>query len=156
VNKPSDITRQVTDLIEPILEDMDFELVDVEYLSKQGRWVLVITIDKETGVTIDDCARVSREIGDVIDVKDIIEKEYTLEVSSPGLNRPLKKEKDVIRAMGKKIKVKMAHPVEGRRNFTGYLRNYRDRVLCLEIEGKKVTLPWRDVEKANLIYEFNR
>ena len=73
---------------------MDVELVDIEYLSEHGRWVLRIYVDQEGGITLDGCARVSREIGDLIDVKDILQHEYVLEVSSPGLNRPLKKEKD--------------------------------------------------------------
>jgi ribosome maturation factor RimP len=100
------ITKKVADLVDPILGELGFELVDVEYLSKHGRWVLRLYIDKEGGVTIDDCALVSREIGDLIDVKDIIRHEYVLEVSSPGLNRPLKKEKDFVWAIGKKIKLR--------------------------------------------------
>ncbi|NIR14915.1 MAG: ribosome maturation factor RimP, partial [Desulfobacterales bacterium] len=96
-----------------ILGGMGFELVDVQYLPKYGRWVLRLYIDKEGGVTIDDCAQVSREIGDLIDVKDVIMHEYILEVSSPGLNRPLKKETDFIWARGKRVKVRMAKPVNG-------------------------------------------
>jgi len=148
------ITRQVTDMVEPLLDEMGFELVDVEYLSKYGRWVLRLYVDKEGGVTIDDCARVSRDIGDLIDVKDVIDHEYVLEVSSPGLNRPLKKETDLIRAIGKKIKVRMGAPVEGRRNFTGYLKNVEGGTLYLELENKVVGLPWPGVDKANLVYEF--
>ena len=82
------LNHKITKLVEPVLEDMGFELVDVEYLSRHGRWVLVLYIDKEGGVTLDDCARVSGEVGDLIDVKDIIDHEYVLEVSSPGLDRP--------------------------------------------------------------------
>ena len=148
------ITRQVSDLVEPILDEIGFELVDVEYLSKYGRWVLRLYIDKDGGVTVDDCARVSGEIGDVIDVKDIITHEYVLEVSSPGLNRPLKKERDLIWAIGKRIKVRMLAPVMGRRNFSGYLRDFQDGILHLETEGKIVAISWPEVDKANLVYEF--
>ncbi len=148
------ITRQVSDLVEPILDEMGFELVDVEYLSKYGRWVLRLYIDRDGGVTLDDCARVSGEIGDVIDVKDIITHEYVLEVSSPGLNRPLKKERDVIWAIGKRIKVRMVAPVKGRRNFSGYLKDFQDGILHLETEGKIEALSWPEVDKANLVYEF--
>ena len=88
------IAEHVAGLVEQSIEDMGFELVDVEYLSVHGKWVLRLYIDKEGGVTIDDCARVSREMGDLIDVKEIIIHEYILEVSSPGVDRPLKKEKD--------------------------------------------------------------
>ena len=155
-SKASLVMKKATDLIEPIINEMCFELVDVEYVSNQGRWVLRIYIDKEGGVTVDDCARVSGEIGDLIDVKEIIKHEYILEVSSPGLNRPLKKEKDFIWALDKKIKVRMAVPVMGRRNFTGYLKKFQSQTLYLEMESGHVTLPWREIDKANLVYEFNQ
>jgi ribosome maturation factor RimP len=98
---------------------------------------------------------VSREIGDLIDVKDIIIYEYVLEVSSPGLDRPLKKDKDLERAIGKKIKVKTVAPVKGRRNYTGYLRNFQKGILYMELENGPVHLSWKEVEKASLVYEFN-
>jgi ribosome maturation factor RimP len=156
VTKTDIITKAVADLVEPVFEGMGFELVDVEYLSSQGRWVLRVYIDREGGVTIDDCARVSREIGDLIDVKDIIQHEYVLEVSSPGLDRPLKKEKDLLDAVGKKIKVRMVNPLEGRRKFTGYLNDFQDGILTLDTGVESVSLPWRDVLRANLVYEFDR
>jgi ribosome maturation factor RimP len=149
------ISEQVAGLVERSLADMGFELVDVEYLSMHGKWILRLYVDKEGGVTLDDCATVSREIGDLIDVKDIIIHEYILEVSSPGLNRPLKKEKDLKDAIGKKIKVKTVTPVEGRRNYIGYLRDFEEGILYMELESGRVHLPWKDVVKANLVYEFN-
>ena len=148
------ITKQISELVEPVLEEIGFELVDVEYLSKHGKWVLRLFIDKNAGVTIDDCARVSGEIGDLIDVKDVIEHEYVLEVSSPGLNKTLKKERDFIRAIGKKIKMRTAVPIKGRRNFTGYLRDFQKDTLYVEMEDGLVTLPWSEGDKANLVYEF--
>lgn len=154
-NRILSITEQVADLVEPALEDMDFELVDVEYSSWYGKWVLRLYIDKEEGVTLDDCARVSREIGDLIDVKEIIIQKYVLEVSSPGLDRPLKKEKDLERAIGKKIKVKTVATLKGRRNYTGFLRNFQEGILYMELESGPIELPWREVDKANLVYEFN-
>ena len=152
--KESLIIKMMTDLVEPILDEMGFELVDVLYLSKHGRWVLRIYIDRDGGVTIDDCARVSGEISDLLDVKEIIEHEYVLEVSSPGLDRPLKKERDFIRAIGKKIKVRMARSVNGQRNFTGHLNDFQNNTLYVEVEKGVVELPWQEIEKANLVYEF--
>ena len=152
--KPSLIKRQVADLAEPILNEIGFYLVDVEYLSHHGRWVLRIYIDKEGGITIDDCAMVSGELGDLIEIKDIIQHEYVLEVSSPGLNRPLKKEADFIRVLGKKIEVRMTVPVKGRRNFSGYLKDFKEQKVFLEVEGVLITLSWPDVDKAKLVYEF--
>ena len=156
VSKAHLITKEVADLVEPILDEMGFELVDAEYLSMHGRWVLRLYIDKGGGVTIDDCARVSEEIGDLIDIKDIITHEYTLEVSSPGLDRPLKKEKDLVWAIGRRVKVRMVAPLDGRRNFTGCLRNFEDGTLYVETEGTLVALPWLDVDKANLVHEYDR
>lgn len=149
------ITKQVSELIEPILNEMRFELIDVEYLSDCGRWVLRIYIDKDGGVTLDDCASISGELGDLIDIKNVIEHEYVLEVSSPGLNRPLKKESDFIRVIGKKIKLRTRMPVDGTRNFTGILKDFKEQKLALDSEGGLVTLAWSDIEKANLVYEFD-
>jgi ribosome maturation factor RimP len=149
-----DIRGKLTQIIEPIVDEMKFELVDVEYLSEHGRWVLRIYLDKEGGITLDECARVSREVGDLIDVKDIVEHKYVLEVSSPGLNRPLKREKDFQRAVGKKIKIKMVIPVEGRRHFAGYLRKFQEGTLYLEVENNLVPLSLRDVKRSKVVYEF--
>ena len=150
------IDQKITELVEPVLEDMGFELVNVEYLSKHGKWVLILYIDKEGGVSIDDCARVSGEMGDLIEVKDIIDHEYVLEVSSPGLDRPLKKEKDFIHSLEKKIKVRMLSPIGGRRNFTGVLKHFEGGNIYIELDGGPVILPWAGVEKANLVYEFSQ
>lgn len=152
--KTQSIVKQVESLVEPILEQMGYELVDVEYVSSFGRWILRLFVDKEGGVTIGDCARISEELGDLIDVKEFIRHEYNLEVSSPGLDRPLRKEKDLPRAFGKRVKVRMAVPLEGRRNFTGLLLRYGDGMLHLDVDGREVALSWSDVAKANLIYEF--
>ena len=149
------IADQIISLAEPILDEMGFELVDAEYLSEHGRWVLRLYIDKTDGITVDDCARVSREVEGIIDIKDIINNEYVLEVSSPGLNRPLKKEKDFIRVIGKKIRVRMRNPVDGRKNYSGRLKKYKDRDIYLEVDGELMALSRQDIEKANLVYEFN-
>ncbi len=141
-------------LIEPILNEMNFELVDIEYLSERGKWILRIYADKDEGMTLDDCVYLSREIGDLIDVKDIISHEYVLEVSSPGLNRPLRREKDFLRAIGNKVKIKMSVPIKGRRRFTGYLRKFEKGILYIEVDNDLTALFLKDVEKANLIYEF--
>jgi ribosome maturation factor RimP len=152
--KTQSIVKQVESLVEPILEEMGYELVDVEYVSSFGRWILRLYVDKEGGVTIGDCARISEELGDLIDVKEFVRHEYNLEVSSPGLDRPLRKEEHLSRALGKRVKVRMAIPLEGRRNFTGILLRYGDGILHLEVDGREVALSWPDVAKANLIYEF--
>jgi ribosome maturation factor RimP len=149
------IIKLVIELVEPILQDLGFELVDVEYVVNQGRWVLRLYIDKEGGVTLDDCARISSELDDLLDVKDIIEHEYILEVSSPGLDRPLRKEKDFSQVIGKRIKVKMSTFRDGRQNYIGRLKAFGEGMLHMEVDGKEVTLAWPEIEKAHLIYEFD-
>ena len=149
------IRDRVFSLIEPVLEDIGFELVEVEYLSMHGRWILRLYIDREGGVTIDDCVDVSRELGDLIEIKEVIDHEYVLEVSSPGLNRPLRREKDFIRAIGSRIKLKMTHDLNGQKNFTGSLKDFKNRTIYLETGGKMIELPFDNVEKSNLIFDFN-
>ena len=149
------IRNQVYDIACPVIEDIGFELIDVEYLSVSGRWVLRLFIDKEGGVTIDDCVSASRELGDLLDVKDVINNEYVLEVSSPGLNRPLKREKDFIKFIGNKIKCRMAVPVDGQKNFSGSLKDFKEGMIFLKTESRIVELPLEGIEKANLVYEFD-
>jgi ribosome maturation factor RimP len=154
--RTSNTAAEVADLVEPILADMCFELVDTEFVHSHGKWALRLTIDKEGGVTIDDCARVSRELGHHLDVKELIPHPYVFEVSSPGLNRPLKKEKDLLRSVGKRIKVRMRTPVQGRRTYVGSLSDFAQGFLHLDLGEKQVALPWAEVEKANLIYEYGK
>ena len=148
------ISRQIADLALPVLDEIGFELVNVEYLSERGRWVLRLYIDKKGGVGIEDCVRVSRELEDLIEVKDIVGHEYVLEVSSPGLNRPLVKEADFVKVLGKNIKVRMKEKIDGRRNFSGYLKDFKDGTLYIEMENGLIELSWSGIDKANLIYEF--
>ncbi len=149
------IRDRVFALIEPVLHDIGYELVEVEYLSMQGRWILRLYIDREGGVTINNCVDVSRELGDIIDVKEIIDHKYVLEVSSPGLNRPLRREKDFIKAIGNKVKLKMKQDVNGQKNYTGSLRDYNNRTIFLEADGNIIELPFDKIEKSNLVYDFN-
>ena len=148
------ITKKVVDLIEPVLQDMDIEIVDVEYLRERGRWVLRLFIDKEVGVSLDDCVAVNREIGDLIDVKDIVPNQYVLEVSSPGVNRPLKKVKDFFLAVGKKVKVRTYEPIGDQRNFIGILEEFKGNSLYLLIDGKEISISLKEIKSANLVYEF--
>ncbi|MDY6879739.1 MAG: ribosome maturation factor RimP [Desulfatiglans sp.] len=148
------VIDQVMGLVEPLLDHIGFELIDVEYVTEHGRRVLRFYIDKEGGITLDECAMISRRFGDVIDQEDIFHHEYVLEVSSPGLDRRLKREKDFQKVVGKRIKAVMMVPIQGRRKFTGLLRAVEDGVLSLEIEKEIVLLPLRNIAKANLIFEF--
>jgi ribosome maturation factor RimP len=148
------ILEEISQLIEPVLADMGIELVDVDFFSEQNKRILRIYADRPTGINLDDCAMVSREIGNLLDVKELLQHRYVLEVSSPGLNRPLKKEKDFLRAVGQKVKIKTAVPLKGSRNFTGVLQSFESGVLQLNLDDAAVLIPKEDVKKANLVFNF--
>ncbi|MBW1679964.1 MAG: ribosome maturation factor RimP [Deltaproteobacteria bacterium] len=148
------IAEQISSLADPVVDALGLELVDVEYLTQGGRWIVRVYVDREGGVTLDECAMLSRELGPLLDVKDVIPHEYVLEVSSPGLNRRLKKEKDFVWARGKKVKLRTRNPIDGRRNFTGMLTDVREGDLLLEVEGGTVVIALREIERANVVFEF--
>jgi ribosome maturation factor RimP len=149
-----DVRESVIKVIEPVLTSYGVELVDIEYQRERSGWVLRIYLDKEGGITLDDCSQISKEVGELIEVNDLIDHYYTLEVSSPGLNRPLKREKDFIRSIGKLIRVRTKETIEGQKNFMGELLSYRDDAIVLGIEGKEKVIPFHLVLKANLEYQF--
>ena len=148
------VTQSVTELIESGLLADGLELVDVEFKKEGKNWILRIYIDREGGVTLADCQKVSRLAGDMIEVEEVIEPVYTLEVSSPGLNRVLKKEKDFHKYSGKKIYVQCHAPMDGRKKFTGILTDFIDQSIHLEVDGQHYTIPLNLVAKANLVIEF--
>jgi ribosome maturation factor RimP len=160
------IINGVSPLVEGFLHESGMEMVDLEFRFESGRWTLRIFIDKEGGVTVDDCANVNntvddcanvnKELGYLIEAKNIIDYHYVLEVSSPGLNRPLKKEKDFMRSIGKMIKLELARPVNKKSKFTGRLTNVREGMISLSVDdGGLVELPLREIDKARVKYEFN-
>ncbi|MCU1277604.1 MAG: hypothetical protein JWM53_1150 [bacterium] len=156
--KPVDITK-LQSLAEPVVTGQGYELVDLELKTEPGvGLVLRVFIDKpgtQGGVGLDDCAQVSRELSAVLDVEDAILARYSLEVSSPGLNRPLKKESDFLRFIGKKAKIRTSRPVgESRRNFSGTLVAVEAGKVKIDVGDQVCEVPVADVEKANLVYEF--
>jgi ribosome maturation factor RimP len=155
--KPVD-QHKLESLVEPVVTGQGYELVDVEFKNELGSQILRVFIDKpgaEGGVGLDDCASVSRELSAVLDVDDAIPGHYSLEVSSPGLNRPLKKEADFARFVGKKAKIRTRHPVgESRRNFSGTLVAVDGGKVKIDVGDQVCEVSVDDVEKANLVYEF--
>ena len=148
------VTQSVIELIEPGLLAKGLELVDVEFKKEGKNWVLRVFIDKEGGVTLEDCQKISRLAGDLIEVEEVIEPAYTMEVSSPGLNRILKKEKDFIKFSGKKICVQCHAPLNGRKKFTGILKDFKNQSIHLEVDGQLQIIPINRVAKANLVIEI--
>ena len=145
------ITAQVKNVAEPIIIQKGMELVDVEYKMEHGQWVLRFFIDKPGGVTVDDCGDISGELGTTLDVKDIIPHRYNLEVSSPGLDRALTREKDFVNYKGRKVKIKTKQPISGRRNFSAALDDFKEgMVFLIDSEGKKWEIPFNNIEKARL------
>ena len=144
-------TERLEAIVEPAVSALGFELVGIEYLSQGKHSMLRIYIDSDDGITVDDCAKVSHQVSGVLDVEDPIRGEYTLEISSPGLDRPLFKAADYDRFAGQEIKVRLAQPREGRRNYSGVLLGVRDGEVVLTMDGQEIGLPLADIEKANLV-----
>ena len=153
MEKPS-IHRAVTGLIGPVFRENNIELVDVEYKKVGKTWTLKVFIDKNGGVTIDDCQKLSREIEDLIEVHELIDVSYVLEVSSPGLDRSLKKEHDFLRNKGKQIQVKTFSPVNNNKQFTGTIRDFTNATLLLEVNNSIWEVKLDKIAQAKLIIEF--
>ncbi len=149
--------ERIERLIEPLIAAEHMELVELDCLKMKSRWLVRIYIDKEGGVTLDDCSEVSHQVGDLLDVHGIPPGPYTLEVSSPGLDRPLTKDKDFEKYLGHRVRVRTREKVEGARNFHGKLLDFREeedgKILFLDVEGKTFRIPRDLVLKANLEYE---
>jgi ribosome maturation factor RimP len=155
-----DTVARVTELAEPFTAALGLELADVEYKQEGGRMVLRLFIDRDGGVTLDDCAAVSRELSEILEVEDFIHGRYTLEVSSPGLNRPLKKSSDYERFIGRLVKIKTFELLADdagnkRKTFVGELLGLSGGVVRLKLcEGQTVGIPLEKVAKANLEFVF--
>ena len=148
------MTGRLTTLLEPVVIALGLELEEIQFRCETSGWVLRLIIDKEEGVSLDDCTEVSREAGRLLEVEDLIEHSYRLEVSSPGLERPLRQEKDFLRFMGHKAKIKTKGPVSGRRVFTGTIEQLHHKVLTLQTDSGKVTLPLDMIAKARLVFDL--
>lgn len=154
------IAERARRLLEPVLERDGYELVDVEWTRAGSRWTLRVFIDKEGGVGIDDCQAVSHLAEPILDVEDFIEPAYDLEVSSPGLDRPLRKPTDFDRYAGQRANVKAYGPLAdtapgspGRKHWTGVLKGFRDGAVELEVDGVLHRIPHDQIAKAHLEYD---
>ncbi len=143
------------ELITPILERMQFELIDVEYVKEGATWYLRAYIDKEGGITVNDCEAVAREMNEILDREDYIEDSYVFEVSSPGLGRPLKKEKDYVRSMGKELEIRTYRAIDKKKEFYGILTSYDEKTVTIETEdGSELTLEKADIALIRLAFDF--
>lgn len=141
-------------IVIPVVAGLGCEFVGLEYLSQGKHSVLRIYIDKAGGVSLDDCEKVSRQLGSVLDVEaELIRGEYTLEVSSPGVDRKIFNLEQFLQFVGKKVQVTLQAPLEGKRNFKGILNAVEDQTLLLEVNGKVVNINYADVAQANVVSE---
>ena len=147
--------QRAEEMILPLVEAQRYELVDVEYVKEAGNWYLRVYIDKEGGITVDDCELISRAFSDLLDEADFIEDSYILEVSSPGLGRPLKKEKDYARSMGKELEIRTYRPIDKQKEFYGILLAYDNNSVTIEEQDKtRRTFEKKEIALIRLAIDF--
>lgn len=154
MSKREDYENRTEELLMPLMEKHQFELVDVEYVKEGSNWYLRAYIDKPGGITIDDCEVISRALSDELDAKDFIKEAYILEVSSPGLSRPLKKDKDFDRNMGKEVEVKTYRMIDRRKDFTGELKAYDKETVTIMEDGNEIVLERENIALIRLAITF--
>ena len=146
MSRREDYEQQTEALLEPIVEELGFELVDVEYVKEGGTWYLRAYIDKPGGITVNDCETVSRAFSDKLDENDFIEDSYIMEISSPGLDRPLKKDKDLERSIGESVDVRLFRAIDRQKEFTGILKAWDKDTVTLEFEDEATLV----IERSNI------
>ena len=154
MSRREEYEQKAEQLLSPIVKEMGFALVDIEYVKEAGNWYLRGYIDKEGGITVNDCEAVSRLFSDKLDEKDFIEDSYIMEISSPGLDRPLKKEKDFARAMGKDVEIRTYRPLDKRKEFVGVLKDYNDKQVMIEEDEGSRTFERKDIALIRLWIDF--
>lgn len=150
------LSKQVSEIIEPIVAEEGLELWDVEFLVEEGRRVLRVMVERpaEGTVTVEECTRVSHSIEDILEVKDVVAGRYDLQVSSPGLDRPLKTKPQFARYIGRMVRLKTSQPLEGRRNYKGQLMRIEGESFVVKVDHLEFQIPFAEVEKANLEFEI--
>ena len=148
------VTDVVAQLAAPVVEQAGCSLWDVEYVKEAGEWFLRVYIDKEGGISIDDCEAVSRPLSDLLDEADPIEGSYTFEVSSAGADRVLKKPEHFARFQGQEVEVKLYRPRDGRKDFVGVLRSWRDGDVTLDVGGEPITFEKKEIALVRLYPRF--
>lgn len=146
-----DKAKVVEEFLTPFAETENIEIVDIQYLKENGNLVLRVFIDKEDGVSMDDCAKVSHIFGDALDGCDALKDSYVLEISSPGIDRPLKKQKDFKKYIGEKVRIQTFEPVNKQKNFLGELLSSNDEKIKInDVTNGEVEISFSDIKKANL------
>lgn len=147
--------QKTEEILLPIVAEYDFELVDVEYVKEGSTWYLRAYIDKPGGITVNDCEMVSRRLSNILDEKDYIEDSYVMEISSPGLGRPLKKEKDFKRSLGREVEIRTYCMIDKSKEFIGILKDYDDKTVTIEPDdGTLKTFERGDIALIRLAFDF--
>ncbi|HIW50257.1 MAG TPA: ribosome maturation factor RimP [Candidatus Blautia intestinavium] len=154
MSRREEYEKKAEALLAPIVEQAGFELVDVEYVKEAGNWYLRGYIDKPGGITVNDCEAVSRIFSDRLDEDDFIEDSYIMEISSPGLDRPLKKDKDFARSMGKEVEIRTYRPIEKQKEFSGILTAYDDNSVTIDEDGNLRAFDRKEIALIRLKIEF--
>ena len=154
MTKKETYEKKTEDYLLPLMEEYHFELVDVEYVKEAGNWYLRAYIDKEGGITVDDCEVVSRAFSEKLDEEDFIDTAYIMEVSSPGLGRPLKKEKDYLRNMGKELEIRTYRAIDREKEFYGILKAYDADSVTIENEDGERTFLKADIALIRQAFDF--
>ena len=154
MRRKEEIEAYAENLFLPITQKHGFELVDVEYVKEAGSWYLRVYIDKEGGIAVDDCEVISRALSDKLDEEDYIEDSYILEVRSPGLGRPLKKDKDFQRSIGKEIEVRTFRAIDKQKEFTGILKEFNKDSFTIVIEDNEMTFQRSETALVRLAFDF--
>jgi len=149
-----DIKERIWQLADPVVESEGMELIHVECIKMHTRWIIRLYLDKESGITINDCENISNQLGDIFDIREIINGSYTLEVSSPGFDRPISRDRDFIRFKGSRVNIRTDYKIDGVRNFHGMLNDYIEengkKLILLDVKGTMYRIPREAVVKANL------
>jgi len=150
-----DVKEKIWQLAQPVVTSEGMELIHVECLKMYTRWIVRLFLDKDGGVTIDDCTSISNQLGDLLDIQDMIKGTYTLEVSSPGFDRPISRDQDFIKYQGFKVNIKTGIKIEGIKNFRGTLSNFIEeagqKFVLIDVSGKTYRIPKSEVVKTNLV-----
>lgn len=150
-----EILNKIESVCTPALDELGYELIEWEYTNEQGRWIIRLYIDKDGGVSIDDCERASRSLEDLVDVELDIKHAYSLEVSSPGIYRPLRRKQDFEKFKGATIKLKTKYPLDGRSNYKGVIEDVSEDAVSMVVDGMRYKIPFESLAKANLTEDFS-
>jgi ribosome maturation factor RimP len=148
------VKEKIRQLAEPVIVSEGMELIHVECIKMHTRWIIRLFLDKENGVTLDDCSNISNQLGDLFDIREVINGAYTLEVSSPGFDRPISRDQDFVKYKSSRVNIKTSVKIEGIKNFHGILLDYIEeagqKLVLIDISGKIHRIPKQDIAKANL------